>query len=90
MIKFNWHESKNEILKRDRNISFEDVVEAINDWWLIDTVSNLSKTNHWWQKSYLVKINNFVYVVPFDRRKNWTSFLRTVIPNGKLTRKLLS
>lgn len=35
---FDWNEEKNEILKRTRGISFEEIVNAIGNGNLVDTI----------------------------------------------------
>jgi hypothetical protein len=62
-IIFNWSEEKNLLLKKTRNLSFEDVVVAIEGGDLIDIVSNCSK-NHQEQSCFIVKINNYAHIVP--------------------------
>jgi len=42
---FNWNEEKNRTLKKERNISFEEVVDAIENGYLIAIIPNAS-SNH--------------------------------------------
>ncbi len=88
MKPFHWNESKNLILKSERKVSFEDVVAAINDDRLLDTINhpNIKKYAH--QKVYIVRIDDYSYLVPYveDEEK---IFLKTIIPSRKATKKYL-
>ena len=79
-----WNEDKNQILKRDRNISFEDIELAIRQNKLLDIVKNPSK-GHKNQYCLLVNIDNYVYIVPFVKDKE-TFFLKTIYPSRKYTK----
>ncbi|GHV03522.1 hypothetical protein FACS189485_06960 [Spirochaetia bacterium] len=61
---FKWNEEKNNILKNTRNISFEEIVIAINNGNLIDTIINPNQIQYKGQAINLVKINNYIYAVP--------------------------
>ena len=81
---FEWSDDKNEILKSERNISFEDIVIAMDNWGIVDTIKNKS-SNHEWQFCYLININSYIYVVPFV--KEWNKiFLKTIFPDRKYTK----
>lgn len=79
---------KNELLKETRWIWFEDVENAINNWWLLDIVDHNNQEKYLWQKKMLVNINNYVYVVPFVKNNDWF-FLKTIFPSRKDTKKYL-
>jgi hypothetical protein len=82
----NWSIEKNEILKKSRNISFEDVViEIINDK-IIDTVKHPNQVKYPNQKMYLISIKEYIYVVPFIENDT-EIFLKTIIPSRKETKK---
>lgn len=65
----NWNTDKNELLKKTRNISFEEIVIAINNENIIDTVKHPNQEKHPNQKMYLVSIKDYIYVVPFVENK---------------------
>ena len=83
-----WDDEKNELLKRERGIGFEDVLTAINDNGLLVTIENPNKIRYPDQKIYIVAINNYAYMVPFveDDKKR---FLKTIIPSRKMTKKYI-
>lgn len=85
---FDWNEEKNERLREERDISFEEVVDAINDGGLLETLDHPNQKRHPNQKIYVVKIGTYVYQVPFifDREK---IFLKTIYPSRKATKKYL-
>ncbi len=86
---YDWDEAKNNILKKKRNISFEEIVFAISNEKLLDTVQHSIKENYPNQKMFIVEIDNFAYIVPFveDDEKY---FLNTVYPSREATKIYLS
>lgn len=85
---FAWDEAKNELLKRGRGISFEEVVYHINSGDLVDRRGHPNKERYPGQQIFVVVIEGYVYAVPFveDEEK---CFLKTIIPSRKLTREYL-
>ena len=73
---FEWNLAKNEILKKTRNVSFEDVLVAI------------SEKKYPNQEILIVEINNYAYLVPFVKDKD-KIFLKTIIPNNKATKNVI-
>lgn len=84
---FDWDEEKNNKLKNERKISFEKVIVAIIDGNLIDIIDNPSNI-HKDQSVLVVKINDYVYYVPFVETED-KIFLKTIIPSRKLKKKYL-
>lgn len=84
---FDWNNEKNEILKKTRGVSFEQVELAIALGDLIDRVKHPNSATYPNQKVFLVKIDNYIYSVPYveDDEK---IFLKTIIPNSKATKKV--
>lgn len=85
-ISFNWSEEKNNLLKKSRNICFEDVVIAIHNGDLLEVIKNPSK-NHQGQNCLVVKIDSYSYIIPYAEEKN-SLFLKTIYPSRKF-KKLL-
>ncbi len=85
---FEWSEEKNRQLMQDRNISFEIVVVCIKNGDILDKVRHPNHKKYPHQYIYIIKIDEYVYAVPFvrDDRK---IFLKTIIPSRKLTRQYL-
>lgn len=88
MKPFDWNEAKNEQLKNQREVCFEDVATAIHDGKLLVTLNHPNKTRYPNQKIYVINIQNYAYMVPFVEDKE-KIFLKTVIPSRKMTKKYL-
>ena len=78
---------KNFKLIQERNISFEEIIAAIeNDQILsIEDHSNQKKYGH--QKIYVICVKDYVYLVPFVIETNGCIFLKTIIPSRKAKQK---
>lgn len=85
---FEWDENKNYILKKERNISFEEIVLAINNGGLVETIDHPNKFKYQQQKLFLVRMKNYIYTVPFVSNGE-TIFLKTIYPDRKATKKYL-
>ena len=85
---FSWNEDKNELLKEERQISFEDVVFYIEQGFLLDVLEHPNQEKYQGQKIFVVEIDEYAYLVPFveDERE---IFLKTIIPSRKATRRYL-
>jgi len=85
---YDWNDEKNELLKKLRGVSFEQIVLAIVSGDLIDRIKHPNPEKYPNQKIFLVKIDNYIYSVPYleDDKK---IFLKTIIPNSKETKKYL-
>lgn len=85
---FSWNTEKNEKLRRERNISFEEVVFHIQRGDLLDIVEHPNQEKYREQRIFVVSIENYVYLVPFIETEDEV-FLKTIIPNSKATKKYL-
>jgi len=88
MKHYDWDDEKNELLKKLRGVSFEQVVLAIVSGDLIDRLKHPNPEKYPNQRVFLVKIEDYIYSVPYieDDEK---IFLKTIIPNRKATKKYL-
>ncbi|OGG14294.1 toxin [Candidatus Gottesmanbacteria bacterium RIFCSPHIGHO2_01_FULL_39_10] len=82
-----WDEDKNDKLKKERGISFEEVAELLFVGDILDVINNPSK-NFPNQKVYVLKISGYVYYVPFVKDEE-KIFLKTIIPSRKARKKYL-
>jgi hypothetical protein len=82
---FRWNPQKNEQLKVDRGICFEDVVLAIESGGLLDVVEHPNSKRYPNQGVYVVAIASYVYLVPHVEEPDYV-FLKTIIPSRKATR----
>lgn len=86
--RFDWNDEKNEKLRKHRGISFEDIVRHISSGDLLAIRRHPNQTKYPGQQIFLVRVDDYVYVVPFVENEGVT-FLKTVIPSRKATRELL-
>jgi len=85
---FDWNIEKNEKLKIEREISFEDILIAIEGKRILDIVEHKNQKKYPNQRILIIDIDNYAYLVPFaeDERK---IFLKTIIPSRKATKKYI-
>ncbi|MDQ3009620.1 MAG: BrnT family toxin [Acidobacteriota bacterium] len=83
-----WNEEKNQRLKAERDVSFEEVVFNIADGNILDIVRHPNQEKYKGQRIFIVNINDYAYLVPFVETES-EIFLKTIIPNRKATRKYL-
>lgn len=79
---------KNELLKEQRNISFEDVILALESGKLLDDIEHPNKEKYPNQNIFiiLIEIKNYVYLVPYVEDKT-SIFLKTIIPSRQMNKK---
>ena len=84
-IRYDWNPEKNEILKNERNISFEQIIFHLlkGDIWRIGDHPDQEKYPG--QKIYFVIIEDYIYLVPYIENGD-EIFLKTIIPSRKATR----
>ncbi|KKR31951.1 MAG: hypothetical protein UT63_C0056G0015 [Candidatus Gottesmanbacteria bacterium GW2011_GWC2_39_8] len=85
---FDWSEEKNNLLKKERNISFEEVLLAISEGHILDILSHPRKERYPGQKIFVIEIEEYAYLVPFIEDKE-KIFLKTIIPSRKATKKYI-
>lgn len=85
---YKWNQEKNEKLKTERGISFEQIAMHVEKGDLLDIVAHPNQEKYPDQQLLVVEINNYVFLVPFIENKNGR-FLKTIIPSRKATRDYL-
>lgn len=85
---FNWDHEKNEMLKQERGISFEEIVFCIENGFLLDIIEHLNQEKYSGQKIYAVNLNEYVYLVPYVESED-KIFLKTAYPSRKYTKNYL-
>ena len=86
--KYDFSGDKDELLKETRGFGFRDIIEAIEGGKLIDNKSHPNKKKYPKQKLFVVKLDKYVYVVPYvidEDRKLF--FLKTFYPSKKITKQ---
>ena len=89
MKPFRWSPEKNEVLRHERGISFEEVTVAVEAGCLLDIVAHPNPKKYPRQKILLVDIANYAYLVPYVEEHDHF-FLKTIIPSRKATRDYIS
>jgi uncharacterized DUF497 family protein len=88
MKHFNWNNEKNEKLRAERGVSFEETVLAIEQGQLLDILEHPNKEKYINQNIFVVKIYNYVWLIPFVENENEV-FLKTIIPSRKATKQYI-
>ena len=84
----NWSAEKNQTLIKERNVSFEDVLFAIQQFDLLDDIKHPNEQKYSNQRIFVVNIDGYAYIVPYIETAD-EIFLKTIIPSRKATRKYL-
>lgn len=87
MTIYNYSPAKNFKLKEERNISFEEVIAAIENGKILDIIKNSNRKKYDHQYVYIIQLNDYVYLVPFIEDDNGNVFLKTIIPSRKAKQK---
>ena len=88
MKPFRWSHEKNETLKKERSISFEEIVLAIESGGLLDELKHPNKDKYPNQLVFVVGLDGYAYLVPYVEEIQYF-FLKTVIPSRKATKNYL-
>lgn len=86
MKSYTWDPEKNEQLKRERGVSFEDVIFHIAAGDEIAVYEHPNQTRYPGQKISVVLIEGYAYLVPFVESTE-EIFLKTIIPSRKATKQ---
>jgi hypothetical protein len=84
---FDFAADKNHWLKENRNISFEEVIAALEDKRLIEVIEHPNKAKYPNQNMYVLEINNYIYLVPFVQTSKNSVFLKTIFRSRKATKQ---
>jgi uncharacterized DUF497 family protein len=85
---YQWNADKNEQLKTERGISFEQVVMHIEGGDLLDVYEHANQARYPGQQILIVRVGEYAWVVPFVETADGR-FLKTIIPSRKATREYL-
>ncbi len=81
-----WNAEKNEFLKANRGLGFEDIVFHLQAGDLLDTFDHPNQARYPGQQIYALAIEGYVYLVPFVESDD-EIFLKTIIPSRKATKR---
>ncbi len=85
---FAWDEAKNERLKAERGLGFEEIVFHIERGDLLDILVHPNPKRYAGQRIFVVRREDYVYLVPFVEDDRFV-FLKTIIPSRKATKQYL-
>ena len=88
MKPYRWNKEKNEKLKSERGISFEEIVLAIESDGLKDVLVHPNQRRYPGQLILVVACGGYAYLVPSVEEDPYY-FLKTIIPSRKATRDYL-
>ena len=83
---FNWSSEKNQLLMRERGISFERIVFEIASGNELALLDHPNQGKYPGQKISMVQVDDYVYAVPFIETET-EIFLKTIIPSRKATKQ---
>lgn len=89
MKHYAWNPAKNEQLKKERSIGFEDVVFHIQAGDEIEVLEHHNPGRYPNQKISVVMVEGYAYLVPFVE-SDTEIFLKTIIPSRKATKRYVS
>ena len=85
---FRWNTEQNELLVRERGITFEEIVQRIEFGAKVIRADHPDKKKYPNQKILIVDVDRYAYLVPCVIDKN-EYFFKTIIPSRNTTRKYL-
>jgi len=84
----NWNREKNEWLRKNRGICFEDILFYLDNDYLIDDVEHPNQDKYSGQRMMVFNIEDYIYLVPYVESED-EIFLKTIIPSRKATKNYL-
>jgi uncharacterized DUF497 family protein len=88
MKRYNWNEQKNELLKKKRNISFEEIIEALKEGRILDRFKHPNEERYPYQEIMVVEIKGKACLVPFIEDEG-IFFLKTIYRSRKASKKYI-
>lgn len=88
MAYYKWDYEKNEKLKAERGVGFEQVILHIDRGDFMDVVKHPNQSRYPNQRMLIVKIKEYAYLVPFVEDEKG-KLLKAIIPSRKATRDYL-
>jgi len=86
---YNWNADKNQLLLKERGISFERIVFEISLGNELDVLLHPNQDKYPGQMISMVEVDDYVYAVPFIETDS-EIFLKTIIPSRKATKQYRS
>ena len=83
---FRWNHEKNQQLITDRDISFDEIVQAVLDGLVVNDSPHPNQVKYGHQRIMTIFLREYVYLVPYVIDGN-DFFLKTIIPSRKALKK---
>ncbi len=78
-----WDEDKNKKLISERNVSFDEISEIILQEKYLNILENPNRED---QMIFIVRLNDYIYVVPFIIDEDENIILKTAYPSRKFNK----
>lgn len=88
MKPYDWSNEKNEWLRTERGIAFEDIIFHLARGGLLDTIAHPNQQAYPGRRIFIVNVEGYACLVPFVENDE-TIFLKTIIPSRKMTKHYL-
>lgn len=88
MKPYDWNDEKNDWLRQERDVTFEDIVFHLSQGGLLDTIEHPNQNQYPGQRMFIVNVEGYACLVPFVEDDE-TIFLKTIIPSRKMTKQYL-
>ena len=88
MKHYAWDPDKNQWLKAERDISFEEVIFHIENGDEVDIFDHPNQERYPGQKVSVVIVEDYAYLVPYAE-SDTQIFLKTIIPSRKATKQYI-
>ena len=79
-----WDEEKNQLLQIQRGVSFEQILDLMEDGKIVGRKIHPNREKYPNQEIFIFEIDDYLWYVPFIESE---IFLKTIIPSRKLTNK---
>ena len=83
-MQFDWNPEKNEWLKRNRKVYFEEIALLLAEGQLWKVADHPNQKKYQNQKVFLIPIDDYIYFVPYVLEKE-VIFLKKAFPHRKAT-----
>ncbi len=81
---FDWSDEKNDWLRAERGVTFEDVIFHLERGDLLDTIEHPNRRQYPGQRLFIANMEGYACIVPFVEDDK-TIFLKTIISSRKMT-----
>ena len=89
MKPFRWPSDKNDLLKQERGVCFEDITVAVEAGGLLEIVPHQNPAKYPRQRIMVAEVARYAFLVPFVEMEDHF-FLKTIIPSRKATRDFIA